>query len=583
MVMIQEIRLKNFKPFESQSFQIKPLTLLSGLNSTGKSSVLQSLLLLRQSYQQGLLTKTGLLLNGDLVSIGTAKDALFERAKEDLICFIVIWDNGNGGIWEFKYDPTSDVLEFKYLPTDPESYFESYSEFYQSSLFNDNFHYLTAERIGPRRYFEMSDYQVRQHQQIGSRGEFTAHFLAMYADDKIPNTQLSHPSANSLNLGDQVEAWIGEISPGTRIQVTPSSNMDLMSLQYSYRLSNPYRSTNVGFGVTYTLPIIVAILAASPGTLILLENPEAHLHPQGQAKMGELLALAASCGIQVIMVLNELSLNTPASDISTARQWMSELIRTLRKATSSGVKRVLRTSNDLNSLELAPSYPVARWRNDKIVDREEKRFFITLTTKAPFWTDIAEDIKDKFDLSQVWYQGELASGLGFALVIDALAVSIKSELRWDFSHLKLEVRRLDENADLIEEQVEVIHASRYHHIQEHSNWIQTRIRTAIRPGQLELQPVIKALFELQKSAQNWQTGIFSLKDYPLEESGESEATKNKYAKERSFCCPDGQERLFERHVKLRLCNWRIHFFPQEPRTLIIGYIGTHLPTVKYPK
>jgi len=94
---------------------------------------------------------------------------------------------------------------------------------------------------------------------------------------------------------------MGEISPGTRIKITPNSGMDLISLQFSYGLSNDYRSTNIGFGVTYTLPILVAILSAKPKTLILLENPEAHLHPKGQSKIGELLALAASCGVQIIV------------------------------------------------------------------------------------------------------------------------------------------------------------------------------------------------------------------------------------------------------------------------------------------
>ncbi len=87
--MITSLCLKNFKPFEEQLLEFRPLTLLSGLNSTGKSSVLQSLLLLRQSYQQGLLPKTGLALNGELVCIGTAQDALYEEAKEDLISFTI--------------------------------------------------------------------------------------------------------------------------------------------------------------------------------------------------------------------------------------------------------------------------------------------------------------------------------------------------------------------------------------------------------------------------------------------------------------------------------------------------------------
>lgn len=58
--MISLLHLKNFKAFQDQLLEFRPLTLLSGLNSTGKSSVLQSLLLLRQSYQQQLLPDTGL-------------------------------------------------------------------------------------------------------------------------------------------------------------------------------------------------------------------------------------------------------------------------------------------------------------------------------------------------------------------------------------------------------------------------------------------------------------------------------------------------------------------------------------------
>lgn len=276
--MICSIRLKNFKPFEEQFLHFRNLTLLSGLNSTGKSSVLQAFGLLRQAYQQDLLPMRGLALNGELVCIGTAQDALFQGAQDDSISFELIWEDGKKGIWVFNYNPAGDVLT---LTSEPAPL-----DVYKSNLFNDNFHYLQAERVGPRTYFEISDYQVRQHQQIGSRGEYTAHFLSVYRDKEIPISRLSHSLAKSLNLRDQVEAWIGEVSPGTRIEIQSNPDMDLVSFQYSYGLGNPHRATNVGFGITYTLPIIVAILASEPGTLILIENPEAHLHPKGQAKMG---------------------------------------------------------------------------------------------------------------------------------------------------------------------------------------------------------------------------------------------------------------------------------------------------------
>jgi predicted ATPase len=304
--MIRSLYLRNFKAFENQVFELRSLTLLSGLNSTGKSSMLQSMLLLRQSYQQSFssakdkdkdLELKSLVLNGDLVSIGTAQDAFCERAKENYIELEIIWDNQKNMRCNFQYNidkKETDVLE---------SQIDEYSSeiYYESSLFSQKFHYLQAERIGPRPFNEMSEYRVRRLGQIGTRGEYTAHFIAINQDRNISIDKLNHPEAKSLKLRDQVEAWMREVSPGTRIKITSNSDMGLMNLQYFYGDSNPYRATNVGFGISYTLPIIVAVLASEPDTLILLENPEAHLHPKGQSKMGELLALAASCGVQIVV------------------------------------------------------------------------------------------------------------------------------------------------------------------------------------------------------------------------------------------------------------------------------------------
>ena len=107
---MKSLRIVNFKAFTDRTFDLKPLTLLSGLNSTGKSCVLQSILLLQQSYQQKLLPTTGLVLNGDLVSIGTGRDALNEWADSDVIGFEIVEDDGNSGIWRFQAERGADVL-----------------------------------------------------------------------------------------------------------------------------------------------------------------------------------------------------------------------------------------------------------------------------------------------------------------------------------------------------------------------------------------------------------------------------------------------------------------------------------------
>src|SRR5581483_319951 len=145
--MIRSLHLQNYKCFENQLLEFKGLTFLSGLNGTGKSSVIQALLLLRQSFQQNLLQATGLALNGDIVHIGTGMDALYEDAKENVIGFelIVEVEGVDKGIWRFNYEKEADVLNLvsESLPISNHSYL--------SNLFSDNFRYLQAERIGPRR------------------------------------------------------------------------------------------------------------------------------------------------------------------------------------------------------------------------------------------------------------------------------------------------------------------------------------------------------------------------------------------------------------------------------------------------
>lgn len=90
MSALRSIELTRFKCFASQSVELSGATVLTGLNGMGKSSVIQALLLLRQSARAGLLRapiddrdRTGLILNGDLTRLGTAQDALYEGAQGD--------------------------------------------------------------------------------------------------------------------------------------------------------------------------------------------------------------------------------------------------------------------------------------------------------------------------------------------------------------------------------------------------------------------------------------------------------------------------------------------------------------------
>ena len=62
-----------------------------------------------------------------------------------------------------------------------------------------------------------------------------------------------------------------------------------------------YKPANVGFGYSYILPIIVAGLIAEKGEILIIENPEAHLHPRAQHKLTQFLAKIAVAGVQIFV------------------------------------------------------------------------------------------------------------------------------------------------------------------------------------------------------------------------------------------------------------------------------------------
>ncbi len=133
------------------------------------------------------------------------------------------------------------------------------------------------------------------------------------------------------------------------------------------------------------------------------------------------------------MVLNELSLRSPANDIPTAQQWMLDLISTINVGAGHGVKKIIHIDRNLYNVVLAQDYPIARWLNDSQVDKDTRRYFRSLTTKLSFIADLPE----------FWYQEHRANGLGFAFQHELLAVSLRSKLHWHSSRLKLEIRYLN--------------------------------------------------------------------------------------------------------------------------------------------
>lgn len=294
--MISNIKIKNFKVLKNVELMLSNLTIVSGLNSMGKSSLIQILLLLRQSFEKKSI-ENGLLLNGDYVNIGNGKDAFsIDAEKDEDFYFRLEWENNETLTLEFNYNSKSNLQPLKSITPQDFSF--------SGSLFSSRFQYLSAERVGPKSTFPVSDYDINTLHSLGNRGEYTAHFLAANGTKKIKLKALLHERARSETLLAQADAWMSEITPGIRITATVIPEINQASLQFEFETSTGYtekfRPENVGFGLTYVLPVVIAVLSSEPGDLIIIENPEAHLHPAGQSAIAKLLSLSAQNGVQII-------------------------------------------------------------------------------------------------------------------------------------------------------------------------------------------------------------------------------------------------------------------------------------------
>ena len=321
--------------------------------------------------------------------------------------------------------------------------------------------------------------------------------------------------------------------------------------------------------------------------------------------------------MSVELVLNDLSYQPLAENPILAQQRMLGFVQTLQTATKAGAERMLRTHDDLNGIELAAAYTFHSWLSDHDVKRkyrEEQSFVRRLISKAPFLSDHenAGTAEDELGRSEFTHAGRSAKGLGVVAVIEGIAVSFASDAVWDYHTLQLERSYISDD-DVIETSVvSVPHISQPNHVQPHQQWIEQCLRRTVRDGaeawerraelfpqlafcatvedqlaDLHTQPemwryVLHHLWELQRYANTWNDGAFDHHQIALRVSVESRVTREGYSAERTFRCPDGENRAFNWHSKIGLNYWRIHFYPDfAGRQLIIGYVGKHLSTVKF--
>ena len=199
------------------------------------------------------------------------------------------------GLWLEDLLKSNDVPPIDYVP----------SEWQKFPPFGGKLIYVSAERIGPQKLYPLSEVKALDSD-FGKRSEYAWSYLN-FIDNRFvldENDPRLVPSGDEETLMLEVaNQWLQDVSPGVQLQLDEETESILAGFSFDRPgggRTDRYRAINVGFGLSYVLPVVAALLA-EPGTLCLIENPESHLHPRGQTKLGELAARAAKAGVQVFV------------------------------------------------------------------------------------------------------------------------------------------------------------------------------------------------------------------------------------------------------------------------------------------
>ncbi len=385
--MLTEIHLKNFKTFKnSTKFPLSKMNLLTGINGRGKSSFLQSLLLFQQSINFDKNTSQ-FILNGNLVQLGTFRDLQnVDRGNKELVEIAYFFQKNIADknidfsvSFELQANELDDIVadvktcsiasnvNFRHLQehllsnyieiqlVSEKKYTEQWGTDFLSTvsgnivqkcmfldlevnnqirqtqdLFKLNrIHYIAADRMGPRNYYEKS--QLSNFISLDKEGKNAVNVAYKHRNDTInENLRLSNFGSN---LEAQIGAWLGLItdSKNLNIRFGEQTNDYIITMTFDMGKSRNFKPANVGFGYSYILPIIISGLIAKQGEIVIIENPEAHLHPKAQSELTKFLAKVASGGVQVFVeshsehILNGLRIASLQENIDISNEDLSIL------------------------------------------------------------------------------------------------------------------------------------------------------------------------------------------------------------------------------------------------------------------
>ena len=283
--MITSLNIQNFKSINELNIPFGKLSVLSGMNSSGKSTVIQGIRILERFNHK----KIPVLLPGT----GDLRHMAHIPSKQVLFSCVRM-----SGTHKVKSEYISLASEFKSenpsitVSSEPNTAFD---EGFPTCV------YIGANRLGPQNFLPATD-SSGPLSDLGERCEYVYEFIERFGDSTVAPA-VRHPKARGDTLNYNLIGWLQEIAPGTDFQISESDRRHgILTVDF-----DGHTPIHVGFGLSCILPVIVAALGITipyPATrcpILLIENPEAHLHPQGQTKIAELIALATKNGMQIVV------------------------------------------------------------------------------------------------------------------------------------------------------------------------------------------------------------------------------------------------------------------------------------------
>ncbi|MEG3873504.1 MULTISPECIES: AAA family ATPase [unclassified Microcoleus] len=347
---ITEIAVCGYKSiYEECQIEVRSLTILAGANSSGKSSIMQPLLLMKQTleapYDPG-----GLKLDGPNVKFTSAEQVLSKLSPEkyrDEFSLRLNIDTDNFFISLFRKQPKHGIKVVKATYCIPyydgenitifpgmqhqellKTISEYLAETYNLLLDNNSYEEPPLLSVSNVRCFldlKFGDSQFdspysanfpkhirrivhvpglrgnpgRTYNTAGVGSEFPGLFENYVAS--IVNYWQETKDERLIKLGQAFELlglnWKVEARQINDVQI----ELLVGRLSRSGSASDTVSIADVGLGVSQTLPVLVALLVAEPGQLVYLEQPEIHLHPRAQVALAQILVDSANRGVRVVL------------------------------------------------------------------------------------------------------------------------------------------------------------------------------------------------------------------------------------------------------------------------------------------